>query len=151
MGAACKSPARIVWLVLGGAVGLLVVWLLAFGPFSGNGREPFAARPESGGQEAGMSELAQRGAEAFRTRGCSTCHSSDGRSGIGPSMRGVWGRERELTDGRVVVADAAYIRESIIDPGAKVVQGYLPSMASYAWLSDEEIDALVAFIEALGD
>lgn len=65
-------------------------------------------------------------------------------------MLGLWGSERELTDGDVVVADAEYVRESIVEPGAKIVEGYLPGMASYAWLGDEEIDALVAYIEALG-
>ncbi|MFS8523954.1 MAG: cytochrome c [Limnochordales bacterium] len=155
-------PAAAILVVLG--VGLAVVGLLVFGPLSGRdgpgpapgpGQAPgpgASPGPTGGGApRSEMSALAQRGRELFNIRGCTTCHTVDGSPGIGPSLLGVWGSERRLADGTVVVADAAYVRESIVDPMAKIVEGFLPSMTSYAWLGEEDIEALTAYIEWLGD
>lgn len=152
MGVAPRKTNPIVWVVV--AVVVVAAGLVAAGVFLGDGGPPEGpGGPGSavrGIDETQLSATARRGAEVFQTRGCGTCHSTDGSDGIGPTMLGLWGSERELTDGDVVVADAEYVRESIVEPGAKIVEGYLPGMASYAWLGDEEIDALVAYIEALG-
>ena len=71
--------------------------------------------------------------------GCSTCHLLD-QQGRCPILRGVYGSRVQLTDGRTVLADDAYIRESILNPNAKIVAGYKPDvMPSFqGQISEEE-------------
>jgi len=92
---------------------------------------------------------AERGRLLYEQQGCLGCHSLDGTAGAGgPSFLGLAGSERVFTDGTSAIADANYLRESITQPAVKIVEGYMPIMpASYALLSPEEIDALVAFIQ----
>lgn len=97
-----------------------------------------------------LSEAAQFGAELYRAEGCVACHSIDGSVSAGPTWLGLWGTDRPLADGSSVFADAEYIRESIVDPNAKIAEGFSGIMPPYANLSDEEIEALTAFIESLG-
>lgn len=97
-----------------------------------------------------LSDAAQFGADLYRTEGCVACHSIDGRANVGPTWKDIWGQERELEGGGSVVVDAEYIRESIVDPNAKVAKGYPAVMPNFARLTDEEIDALTVFIESLG-
>lgn len=88
------------------------------------------------------------GAELAREVGCLACHD-DTDTDLAPGLQGVWGSERLLADGRTVVADEAYVRKSIIDPGADVVAGYYGRMPSFA-LSDAEIDLLVDYVRSQG-
>ncbi len=89
------------------------------------------------------------GRELFTQKGCITCHK--GASGImGPSLTGVFGRERKLSDGRTVVADLAYLRESILAPQAKLLDGYQPVMPTFQGQIDEDgILALIEYIKSL--
>ena len=82
---------------------------------------------------------------------CTGCHSTDGSKLVGPSFKGLWGSERRLSDGSVVVADEDYIRESIRVPGAKIVEGYAPQMPPYDehTLSDAQIDDIIAYLRTL--
>ena len=59
-----------------------------------------------------------------RDRGCTSCHSSSGAKGTGPTWKGLYGSEVKLSDGTTVTADETYIKESITDPSAKIVDGY---------------------------
>ena len=68
-------------------------------------------------------ELAQRGRKC-PANGCTGCHSVDGADAIGPTWLGLMNREVPLADGSTVVADDAYIIESIREPGAKVHEGF---------------------------
>lgn len=97
-----------------------------------------------------LSPVAQYGAELYRAEGCVACHSIDGSTNVGPTWLGLWGTDRPLADGSSVFVDAEYIRESIVDPNAKVAAGYPAVMPNYSRLSDEQIEALTAFIESLG-
>ena len=93
--------------------------------------------------------LSQTGQKLFAELGCSTCHRSD-TQGRGPSLQGVFGKPVMLQDGRTVVADEDYVRESILDPGAKIVNGFKPIMPTFQGLvSDEQLNALVAYIKSL--
>jgi cytochrome c2 len=84
------------------------------------------------------------------TAGCNTCHSVDGTKMQGPTMKGVFGSTVRLNDGATVVADEAYMKRSILDPMAEVVEGYPPQMLPYQGiLSDEKIDALIAYYKSL--
>lgn len=86
----------------------------------------------------------------YERRGCGSCHSLDGSNRVGPSFYGGFGSEREFTDGTRGVVDEAYIRESILEPKAKVVVGFNPVMPSYkGQLSDDDIDSLIAFLKSL--
>src|SRR6267378_1300586 len=90
------------------------------------------------------------GERLFRENGCITCHLSDG-TGPAPSLLGVYGNTVHLTNGQTLMADDAYIRESILSPAAKVVNGYKPVMPSFqGQLSEEQIVNLVAYIRSLG-
>src|SRR6202051_886760 len=82
--------------------------------------------------------------------GCATCHLADGK-GLGPSLLNVYGQPVHLSSGQRVVADDAYIRESILNPAAKIVNGYRPVMPSFqGQISEEQILDLMAYIRSLG-
>jgi cytochrome c oxidase subunit II len=93
----------------------------------------------------------EAGRAVAQSQGCFACHSEDGTTLIGPSFRGLYGSSVELVDGTVVEADEDYIRRSIADPLAEVTAGFQPVMPAYGHLSDEELEALVAYIRELGD
>jgi cytochrome c oxidase subunit 2 len=86
----------------------------------------------------------------YTRRGCVQCHSIDGSAKAGPSFKGAFGQEHQMTTGETVVVDENYIRESILEPQAKVRAGYRPVMPTYqGQLKDEEIAALIQFIKSL--
>lgn len=93
---------------------------------------------------------AQQGEKLFSKMACNTCHSTDGSVKTGPSLKGIWGHEVTLADGSKVTVDENYVRESITNPTAKVVQGFQPVMPVFKGLLDEkQIDALVAYVKSL--
>ena len=81
--------------------------------------------------------------------GCGACHSINGAAGIGPTWGGLFGSEVELTDGTTVIADEVFIRESIEHPQAKIVKGFESQQMPQYTFTDEELDALVAYIKTL--
>ncbi len=94
--------------------------------------------------------LAMSGAALFEQNSCGTCHRSDS-SARAPILDGIYGREIALLGGGVIVADDAYIRESIMNPQAKVVAGYQPIMPTFqGQLREEEILELISYIQSLG-
>ena len=93
--------------------------------------------------------LAQRGAELFTQFACNTCHMAEDQQ-RGPVLNGLFGSRVELASGETVVADAAYIRESILNPQAKIVAGYPPIMPTFqGQVSEEQLLALVEYIRSL--
>jgi cytochrome c oxidase subunit 2 len=100
---------------------------------------------------AGEGSLAGAGEKLFQDLGCVTCHT-EGPTARGPSLVGVYGRPVKLEGGDMVQADDAYIRESILDPRAKVAAGYQPVMPTYVGqVSEEGVVALIAYIRMLGE
>jgi len=95
--------------------------------------------------------LEEQGKQVFEGIGaCNSCHMNPNSAVKAPDLRGVFGSKVKLTDGRTVVADEAYIRESILNPGAKVVEGYQNVMPPYQGvLSEEQIIQLTAYIKSL--
>jgi cytochrome c oxidase subunit 2 len=92
----------------------------------------------------------EAGRKLYQVRGCQQCHSVDGSAKIGPSFRGIYGEPQALSDGSKIVVDENYIRESILEPQAKVVAGFEPVMPTYQGrLKDAEIDALIQYIKSL--
>jgi cytochrome c oxidase subunit 2 len=89
------------------------------------------------------------GEKLFSEKACITCHLANG-TGRAPSLNGVYGAKVLLADGTAVAADEAYIRESILQPNAKIVAGYQPLMPTFqGQLSEEQILALTAYIKSL--
>jgi cytochrome c oxidase subunit 2 len=102
----------------------------------------------SGGGATGT--MASNGQQMFQQLGCATCHRSD-TQGRGPNLNGVYGKPVLLDDGRTVMADENYIRESILNPTAKIVAGFKPIMPSFqGQVSEESLMALVAYVKSLG-
>jgi len=82
--------------------------------------------------------------------GCNSCHTVDGSKSKGPSWKGVYGSMVELNNGTSVLADENYIRESMMNPQAKVVKGYDPIMPTFqGLLKPNQVNGLVAYIESL--
>jgi cytochrome c oxidase subunit II len=101
----------------------------------------------AGGVPAGS--MAQNGQQLFTQLGCSTCHRFDVQ-GRGPNLTGVFGKPVLLEDGRTVIADENYVRESILIPTAKVVSGFKPVMPSFqGQVSEEQLTSLVAYVKSL--
>jgi cytochrome c oxidase subunit 2 len=94
--------------------------------------------------------VADRGQRLFQQLGCNTCHLLD-RQGIGPVLRGVFGSEVRLQDGRTVLADENYVRESILQPQAKITAGFQPLMPSFQGrVNEEQLMQLIAYVRTLG-
>ncbi len=89
------------------------------------------------------------GSELFRDHGCNACHTTDGRRGLGPSLKGLYGSKRSFRNGSRLVATESYLRESIRYPDRRVVDGFRMNMPSYDHLSTEKIDRLISFIKSL--
>ncbi|HYM75478.1 MAG TPA: cytochrome c oxidase subunit II [Candidatus Dormibacteraeota bacterium] len=93
--------------------------------------------------------LSATGEKIFAELGCVTCHRAD-TQGRGPNLVGVFGKPVQLEDGRMITADENYVRESILDPGAKIVKGFKPVMPTFQGLvSEEQLNALVAYVKSL--
>jgi cytochrome c oxidase subunit 2 len=107
-----------------------------------------------GGQEverpvSGEVSLVEKG-ERIASEGCFSCHSVDGSEKVGPSWLGLFGSQVQLENGTTVLADEAYLRNSILDPGAQIVAGYSPVMPdAYDFLAKEDVSAVIEYIKSL--
>lgn len=107
------------------------------------------AKAEERSKTSNLSPL-ELGKKLYSDKACKTCHSVDGKPGIAPTFKGVYGHTVELTTGQKVLADDNYIRESILLPNAKIVKGFAPVMPSFqGQLKEEEIVGLIEFIKSL--
>lgn len=90
------------------------------------------------------------GQQLYQSLGCVSCHGANGEGGRGPTLAGLFGRDTRLTTGQTVRADEAYIRESIINPQAKLVEGFGPIMPTFqGQISEDQLVQLQAFIKSL--
>ena len=119
-------------LVLVVSVAAVVVTVVALAACTADGDD---SRPISAGQRVVLDA------------GCTSCHGPNGEGGAGPAWKGLYGSEVKLADGSTVVADQAYLTESIRDPSAMQVAGY-GLMPANSW-DDAEIQAVVEFIKSL--
>jgi cytochrome c oxidase subunit 2 len=97
--------------------------------------------------------LEEQGKQVFEGVGaCNTCHMNPNSAVKAPDLRGLFGSKVKLADGSTVVADEAYLRESILNPAAKVVAGYQAAMPAYQGvLSEEQVVQLIAYIKSLAN
>jgi cytochrome c oxidase subunit II len=99
----------------------------------------------------GSESPASQGEKLFQSIGCATCHRTD-TQGRGPVLTNIFGRPQRLADGTDVTVDEAYLRESILQPAAKTVEGFQQIMPTYqGQLSEEQILQLIAYIRSLGE
>lgn len=111
--------------------------------------EPSAYQTWLSGGSAGES-MVDQGRKVFEQYGCVTCHVLD-RQGRCPSLRNVFGKPVQLDDGRSVLADEAYIRESILNPNAKVVKGYHRDIMPVfqGQIGEESLLQVIVYIKSL--
>ncbi len=101
-------------------------------------------------ENGGTGSLADQGSRLFRSYGCSGCHNPGG-TVRAPPLQGVYGSPVPLSDGRVIRADDAYIRDSILLPKQDVAAGYDPVMPSFAGqIGEDDLARLVAYVQSLG-
>jgi cytochrome c oxidase subunit II len=103
---------------------------------------------QSGGGAQGT--LAEQGEKLFQQFGCATCHLLD-QQGRGPNLRGLYNKPIQLSDGQTVIAGDAYIRESILDPNAKIVASFEPNVMPVfkGQVSEEAVIQLIGYIKSL--
>jgi cytochrome c oxidase subunit 2 len=101
----------------------------------------------SGGAPEGS--LAAAGEKLFQDLACVTCHRADSQ-GRGPMLQGLFGKTVQLQNGETIVADEAYVRESILRPSAKITAGYQPIMPTFQGLiSEEQLLELIEYVKSL--
>ena len=98
----------------------------------------------------GATTPAAAGQQLYQTLGCASCHGANGEGGRGPSLAGVFGKQQPLASGGTVVADQDYLRESIINPQAKLVAGFGPIMPTFqGQITEDQLVQLLAYIKSL--
>ena len=131
-----------------GLAGMALILVTACG-----GAAPAPADPEvTVPSEVNGPGPASPGETLAKEKGCMACHSIDGSVLVGPSWQGIYGSQETLTDGTTVTVDDEYIRESIVDPNIKIVEGFLPNLMPQTFgdtLSDADIEAITEFIKSL--
>ena len=94
--------------------------------------------------------MAEVGQKVYQSR-CVACHSLTDAKQVGPGWKGLFGRQEVMADGQPIVADENYIRESILNPNAKIVQGYqagiMPTFAGQ--LNEQELMGVIEFIKTV--
>src|SRR5205814_4965886 len=91
---------------------------------------------------------ASAASKLLETKDCMTCHSIDGSESIGPTLKGILGRTVKLKGGGTATADEAYLRESILKPEAKIVDGFDDVMPKPE-LTDEELKQILDYLKTL--
>lgn len=106
---------------------------------------------EAGGIELDENAPAHvKGKIFFSARGCNACHTIDGSRLTGPTFKGAWGKTEQFTDGTTGTVDENYVRESILNPSAKIVTGYQNVMPSFVdQISEEEIRYIIEYMKTL--
>jgi len=101
----------------------------------------------SGGALEGS--LASAGAKLFQDLACNTCHRPDAQ-GRGPVLEGLFGKKVTLQNGETLTVDEAYVRESILQPAAKITSGFQPIMPTFQGLvTEEQLLELIEYVKSL--
>jgi cytochrome c oxidase subunit II len=98
----------------------------------------------------GSTTPAAAGQQLYQTLGCASCHGANGEGGRGPVLAGVFGKMASLQTGESVRIDEAYVRESILNPQAKIVAGFGPIMPTFqGQVSEDQMVQILAFVKSL--
>jgi cytochrome c oxidase subunit 2 len=117
-----------------------------------DGTQPMEEVVEEEEDEADTASLSpqEKGKKIYETKMCVTCHSLDGSRLVGPSFKEIYGRKGKLEGGKEYTADDEYIKRSLLEPMAEVVEGYPPGMPPYAGqLNDDDIANVIEFMKTL--
>jgi cytochrome c oxidase subunit 2 len=99
---------------------------------------------------ANQQSPALAGQQLFQSLGCVSCHGANGEGGRGPALTGLFGSKVFLTNGQTLTADEGYIRESMENPQAKVVNGFNPIMPTFqGQVTPEQLIQIISFIKSL--
>lgn len=150
------------------AAGLIGIWLwnsnasVQAGKALGTPNQVGSGAPSAGGAPAGGGAggadpaLVGKGQQLATQFGCIACHSVTGTAGVGPTWKGLAGTQRELDNGQKITADDDYLKESILQPDAKVVKGFpkgvmagVVAAAEPQLQQPENLNALLAYIKSL--
>lgn len=137
---AATARSRMGWIVAAVVGGIAVIALIAILEVrAGSSSDPV------------LDAQATKGKQIALDKGCVSCHSPTGAKSEGPTWQGLYGSTVTLADGTTVKADDAYIKRSIQDPKAQIVQGFQsgPMGMPTVPLTDDEIAAVTAYIKAL--
>jgi len=97
-------------------------------------------------------DLIELGKKLYNNKGCLACHSVDGAKGTGPTWKGIWGKTHNFKSGEPALVDENYIRESILEPGKRVLENFANQMPSYqGQFTDRELFAVTLYIKSLSD
>ena len=116
--------------------------------------------PPAGSEDGGTGETsttpaqsgsgtAPIGEDVVLLNGCQACHSIDGSVLVGPSWKGIFGSSESLEGGGTAIVNEDYIRESIREPNAKIVEGFTPDLMPILPLTDADIDAVIEYIQSV--
>jgi cytochrome c2 len=119
-------------------------------PYLKNAPKPVTTVTPAPAQGAQAMSPEERGHQLYTQLACVTCHTLDGSRGLAPTFKGVYGRNETLADGNKITVDDAYIKESLLNPTAKLVQGFAPVMPSFdGRVSPEDVQAIIAFLKTV--
>jgi cytochrome c oxidase subunit II len=108
------------------------------------------AAPAPGERIMASSNVVEEGRRVAAEQGCLKCHSVDGTRHIGPTWTDLYMRQGKLTNGKLVVADEAYLTRSMMDPGGEIVAGFQNVMPTYQGrMSPPQVAAIVEYIKSL--
>jgi cytochrome c oxidase subunit II len=86
----------------------------------------------------------------FSKQACNTCHNLEGQKLVGPPLNGIYGKTEQLESGESITIDDNYLRESMMEPNAKIVKGFAPVMPTYKGkLKDDQVNALIDYLKSL--
>ncbi len=92
------------------------------------------------------------GAGLYKSKGCVACHSVDGSTSTGPTWKAVWGKTHKFKDGGSAIVDENYVRESMLEPGKHIVEGFSNQMPTFqGQITDREIMAISTYMKSLSD
>jgi cytochrome c oxidase subunit 2 len=99
---------------------------------------------------ASQQSPAVAGQQLYQSLGCVSCHGANGEGGRGPALVGLFGSKVSLVNNQTLIADEAYIRESIENPSGKVVMGFNPIMPTFqGQVTPEQLIQIMSYIKSL--
>lgn len=102
-------------------------------------------------EDVNLSPRALQGKKFANHGGCMDCHTTNGKVLVGPTFKNLYGHKVTLKDGSTIIADSAYIIQSMKHPSEKIVAGYSPVMPKYYFMPDRKMRYIVAYIKSLSD
>jgi cytochrome c oxidase subunit II len=95
--------------------------------------------------------LAAAGSKLFQSLACNSCHNATSGSALrGPDLEGLFGKQVQLQDGSTATVDELYLREAIMNPNARIAQGFPANMPTFKGvIADEQLLELVAYLKTL--